>query len=112
MLVRAVLEPLGCRIVEAASGADAWHAVRTEQPSVAIVDIGLGDIDGLRLAEMVRRSRALRSIRLVVLTGHSSAVAERAALDVGVDAFVAKPFSPLELRAVVERLLRGAQQAV
>ena len=101
--VGAVLDPLGCRIVEADS--DALYVIRMERPAVAILDMSLGDVDGLRIARAIRRSDPLRRTRLVVPTGHASPEAERAAQDAGVDAFIAKPFSPADLQAVVERLL-------
>src|SRR4051812_50076157 len=64
-------------------------------------------MDGAAFCAQLKGSRATRDIPVVLLTGSDMAT-ETTALEVGADAFMLKPFSPLELLAVVERLAGGA----
>src|SRR5205809_7200941 len=63
-------------------------------------------MSGVELCARLKGARATRDIPIVLLTG-SDVASELIASEVGADAFVLKPFSPLELLAVVERLAGG-----
>src|SRR5437764_13885028 len=63
-------------------------------------------MDGLAFSRQLKRDRSTKDIPIVVLSGSEGGTAE-AALEAGADSFLRKPFSPLELLAVVERLAGG-----
>ena len=71
-----------------------------------MLDIGLPDVDGLTLCRRLKDDPATSWIGVVLLTG-AGEEAEEPAGPAGADAFLRKPFSPLELLAVVERLAGG-----
>jgi ribonuclease P protein subunit RPR2 len=75
-----------------------------------VLDLGLPDADGLDFCRRLKESPATSWIGVVVLTG-AGAEAEGPARAAGADAFLRKPFSPLELLAVVERLAGGLAAA-
>jgi ribonuclease P protein subunit RPR2 len=101
-LVRTVLEGAGVEVDEAKSGAEMRVQLADRTPDVLILDLGLPDADGLTLCRELKASRP--ALPIVVLTGNDAVAAEGRAVSAGADAFLHKPFGPLELIDVVERL--------
>jgi two-component system, OmpR family, response regulator ChvI len=87
-------------------GQEAWEAVETTMPDLAILDIGLPRMDGL---ELCRRLRA-RSDRLPIIfvTSREEEFDRVLGLEIGADDYLCKPFSMRELMARVKVLLRRA----
>jgi response regulator RpfG family c-di-GMP phosphodiesterase len=82
--------------------------VRIEQrrPDVVVLDVHMPGMSGLELCSRLKGSPATASIGVVVLTGSAGGTADDAA-EAGADALLRKPFSPLELLAIAERLAGG-----
>lgn len=96
LLCRVNLELEGCRVLEAASVAEAVELIARERVDVALLDRNVGSRSGL---ELVPALRALeRPVRIFVLSGDSRLTAEERAL---VDGVLGKPFSLPELAAAV-----------
>lgn len=99
------LERAGHRVSRAATGPDAILAVRGTTPDLVVLDLmlpGMGGMDVLR--ELRRTSRVP-----VILVSGIADVAERVVgLELGADDYVTKPFSPRELTARVQSVLRRA----
>jgi two-component system KDP operon response regulator KdpE len=98
----------GYRLFEAATGSDGLVEAATRQPDVVIVDLGLPDLDGV---EVIRRLREWTSVPVIVLSARGQESDKVAALDVGADDYVSKPFGPAELLARVRVALRHAARA-
>jgi diguanylate cyclase (GGDEF)-like protein len=109
-LLRTTLELADIDIEEALGARAAMAAILARPPDVVVLDIGLPDGDGLDLCRRIKENPATSWIAVVVLTG-AGEEAEAPAREAGADAFVHKPFSPLELLAVVERLAGGLEAA-
>jgi two-component system KDP operon response regulator KdpE len=110
-IVRAVaanLRARGFEVLTAANGEAALTAVETHQPDCVVLDLGLPGIDGL---EVLRRLRTWSKIPVVVLTAIDSERDKVAALDLGADDYVTKPFGVAELMARVRVALRHARAA-
>jgi ribonuclease P protein subunit RPR2 len=105
-LLRTTFELVDVEIAEATTAAAARTAIATRPPEVVVLDIGLPDVDGLTFCRGLKDDPATSWIGVVLLTGMAEE-AERAARDAGADALLRKPFSPLELLSVVERLAGG-----
>lgn len=98
-LLRTTFELVDLTVEEAESGREALDAVAADRPDVVVLDVSMPGIDGLEVCRRLKADPATASIPVILLTG--------TALDdqsVGADAFLTKPFSPLQLLAVVERL--------
>jgi len=105
-LLRTTFEVADVSVVEAASAETARKKIRGTRPDVIVLDINMPGTTGLELCAELKGSAKTKDIPIVLLTGlngGTSAAAKRA----GADAFVRKPFSPLELLAVAERLAGG-----
>jgi CheY-like chemotaxis protein len=106
-LVKTTLRGAPVRVVEADNALDALNAARREQPRVAVLDIGLGREDGVRLCQSLKTSEATRDVRIVMLSGRDDATTRARARRAGAEAFLAKPFSPLALWRTLEQMLAG-----
>jgi two-component system KDP operon response regulator KdpE len=103
--LRSALGAEGYRVVEAETGARGEVDAGTHKPDLAIVDLGLPDMDGV---EVIRRIRAWSPMPIVVLSARAREQAKVEALDAGADDYVTKPFGVGELLARVRVALRHA----
>jgi two-component system KDP operon response regulator KdpE len=103
--LRSALGAEGYRVVEAESGARGVAEAGTHKPDLAIVDLGLPDLDGI---EVIRRIRAWSPMPVVVLSARAQEKAKVEALDAGADDYVTKPFGVGELLARLRVALRHA----
>jgi len=106
MLLRTTFELADVAVAEADNADSALRKIRAARPDVIVLDVNMPGTTGLDLCAQLKGSAKTNEIPIVLLTGtdgSTSAEAKRA----GADAFVRKPFSPLELLAVAERLAGG-----
>ncbi len=106
--VRTSLAAEGYRVVETETGERGAIEAGTQKPDLAIVDLGLPDIDGV---EVIRRIRAWSPMPIVVLSARAREQAKVEALDAGADDYVTKPFGVGELLARVRVALRHASRS-
>ena len=106
-LLRTSLATQDFRTLEADTGANALAAVARGGIDVVLLDLGLPDIDGM---EVIRRLRVNSAVPIVVLTSREDERAKVAALDLGADDYVTKPFGMAELMARLRAALRHRLQ--
>jgi len=113
--LRATLGSHGYRYAEARNGEEGLRQAATRSPDIVLLDLGLPDIDGL---EVTRRLREWSAVPIVVLSARGRERDKVAALDLGADDYVTKPFGVGELLARLRAALRraaalgGAEQGV
>jgi DNA-binding response OmpR family regulator len=107
-IVRGFLERAGMLVAEAADGPAAVEGARSFVPDVVVLDIMLPGFDGL---EVLRRIRAFADPLVILLSARTEEVDRIVGLRVGGDDYLVKPFSPGELVARVEALLRRRRPA-
>jgi DNA-binding response OmpR family regulator len=107
-LVTTVLRRAGFDVREAASGAACLEEVRRDAPDLIVLDLGLPDADG---TEVCRQIRAETQCYVLMLTARAEEVDLLIGLAVGADGYMAKPFSPRELVARVQAMLRFPRTA-
>jgi DNA-binding response OmpR family regulator len=94
-------------LLEAQDGPAALDVARSQRPDVAILDLGASELGGVAVCRALRADTELASIKVVILS-EQGRLADRVAAHVaGADAYLAKPYSPLALLDVVQRLSRG-----
>lgn len=102
-LLKATMQRAGHDVVEAADARQALALLDIEHPDVVLLDLGLPDRDGLELIEPIRlRSTAT----LIVVSAREDSAEKVAALDLGADDYVTKPFDTEELLARIRTALR------
>ncbi len=102
-VVVSYLRAAGHTVVEAADGAEALRAMRSDPADLLVLDLMMPGIDGL---EVCRRLRATTDVPIIMLTALGAEVDRVVGLESGADDYVTKPFSPRELVLRVEALLR------
>jgi response regulator RpfG family c-di-GMP phosphodiesterase len=101
-LLRTTFEDVEVDVDEAGSAAEAVQRIAAAKPDVIVLDVGMPQMDGLAFCRELKGSADTSSIRIVLLTGMEDV--EDVAGAAGADALLLKPFRPLELLGVVERL--------
>ena len=97
------LERAGFDCVTARDGAEGLQQAKTIAPALAVLDIGLPEMDGLELCKAIRRESDLP---ILFLTARDDEVDRILGLELGGDDYVTKPFSPRELVARVRAILK------
>jgi response regulator RpfG family c-di-GMP phosphodiesterase len=105
-LVRTTCEVFDFEVDEAESAQGAVERIAVRRPDVLVLDVSMPGMSGLELCRALKDDPVTRDISVVLLTG-SEAGTQMQADRAGADAFLRKPFSPLELLSVVERLAGG-----
>jgi response regulator RpfG family c-di-GMP phosphodiesterase len=106
-LLRATFEGADVQVDEAASGLEAEARIKKRRPDVVVLDLRMPGMSGAELCTKLKAAERTKGIPIVMLTGADDEEARRAKR-CGAEALVRKPFSPLDLLAVVEGLAGGA----
>jgi two-component system KDP operon response regulator KdpE len=101
-LLHASLARAGYGIVEAGSAREALAALHIDRPEVVLLDLGLPDRDGLELIPLLRAAGPA----VIVVSARDATAEKVAALDLGADDYVSKPFDSEELLARIRTALR------
>jgi two-component system KDP operon response regulator KdpE len=111
-VLRILLEAENYRVVEALTAHRAAIEARSHKPDLLLVDLGLPDGEGI---DVIKAVRAWSPVPIIVLSARTRESEKIAALDVGADDYVTKPFSAAELlarvRAALRRNVRGTERA-
>jgi two-component system KDP operon response regulator KdpE len=102
------LRQRGFDVLEADTGAEALQRVRADAPDLVLLDVGLPDLDGFAV---LGRIRAVSSVPVIMVTVHAEEQQRVHGLELGADDYVTKPFSPAELSARINAVLRRIRTA-
>jgi ribonuclease P protein subunit RPR2 len=105
LLLRTTLAADECAVEETASAEEAADLARFWRPSLVVLDVGLPGMSGLAFCHELKEKPVYGSPRVILLTGGETSADD--AVDSGADALLRKPFSPLDLLGLIDRLLEG-----
>ena len=105
-LVTFTLKAAGWNVSVAQTAGEAWDFLQQRLPQLMLLDWMLPDQSGLRLLSRIRGDRQFNELPIIMLTAKSMEEDKIAGLDNGADDYVTKPFSPRELTARINALLR------
>jgi CheY-like chemotaxis protein len=104
-LIATTLEDVsGYRLQEASNGEEAVRRAVEGRPEIVFLDVDMPYVDGIEACRRLRSDPSTANATIVMLTGDSGPTAERGALAAGADLFLTKPFSPLHLLRLVDRI--------
>ncbi len=103
-LIQAALARGGYATVEAATAREALEMLRAERPDISLLDLGLPDRDGLELVPLFKQQS---DTTLIIVSARDATDEKVAALDLGADDYLTKPFDTDELLARVRVALRN-----
>ena len=109
-LLEVNLEMEGHEVVTAVDGRDALDKVRAHAPDLILLDVMMPNVDGWQVAATLKGDPATAHIPVVFLSARAMEADVRKGTELGVDSYVTKPFDPIDLMELVERLLRGASR--
>jgi CheY-like chemotaxis protein len=92
---------------EAADGVEAIEVARQTRPQIIFLDVDMPRLDGIETCRAMRANAATTEATIVILTASHSSGIEAKAEEAGADLFLTKPFSPLALLRLVDRLGSG-----
>jgi len=105
--IRSYLEQAHFEVITAYNGKDAIAQFERNRPDLVILDWMLPEIDGLSVAERIRRRS---DVPIIMLTARTDEVDRLTGFQHGVDDYVVKPFSARELEARVRAVLRRSEE--
>jgi two-component system KDP operon response regulator KdpE len=103
-LIQAALSRAGYATIEAGNARDALEMVRSQHPGICLLDLGLPDRDGLELVQLIKQQS---DTTLIIVSARDATEEKVAALDLGADDYLTKPFDTDELLARVRVALRN-----
>lgn len=106
--LRTGLSVHGYDVIEAESGAEALKLAPTRSPDLVVLDLQLGDMDGL---DVLQRIREWSSLPVLILSVRNREIEKVKALELGADDYITKPFGIAEFIARVNALLRRIPEA-
>ncbi len=106
--LRTTLPEHGFRFYEAGTGHEGLTQAQSRNPDIILLDLGLPDLEGI---EVIRRLREWTPIPIIVLSARDQEQVKVAALDLGADDYVTKPFGVHELLARMRASLRQMARA-
>ena len=102
-LIRMTLEFEDCEIHEAPDALSGWEAAMRIVPDLVLLDVMMpGDVNGLDLCLAVKVEPTLSHVRVIMLSARGSSADRDAGLRNGADEYLVKPFSPMQLLALVD----------
>jgi DNA-binding response OmpR family regulator len=105
-LIRMTLEFGDFELHEAADGESGLNLARAVRPHVMLLDVMMpGLLDGYQVCRHIKQDPQLKGIQVIMLTARGQATDVAAGEDAGADAYLVKPFSPLELIDRVEAMV-------
>lgn len=104
-LLRTAVERAGYLVTEAGSAKEALSSLQVDRPDAVLLDLGLPDRDGLELVTLIKKSGAA----LIIVSAREETSEKVAALDLGADDYVTKPFDTEEVLARIRTALRHRQ---
>ncbi|MAT71041.1 MAG: chemotaxis protein CheR [Planctomycetaceae bacterium] len=96
-----LLKVKGCDVHTAADGTKGLATIIQERPDIALVDIGLPEIDGYEVARRVRSEPACNIVKLIALTGYGRQEDRQRVLAAGFDAHLVKPLNLMEIDEIL-----------
>jgi CheY-like chemotaxis protein len=106
-LILMTMESEDFNLHEADNGEDAWRLAQNLRPAVVLLDVMMpGGLDGYQVCEKIKKDPLLQTLtKVILLTARGQKTDIEQGQAVGCDAYLVKPFSPLELLDTVDRLV-------
>jgi len=105
ILIERVLSTRGYRCLSASNGREALEILDRERVDLILTDLSMPVLDGYRTTQLIRARPALATVPIVAVTAYALNDENEAALQIGCNEYLTKPFKPRQLLEVVDRLL-------
>jgi two-component system, OmpR family, alkaline phosphatase synthesis response regulator PhoP len=110
-LVQVNLERANYQVVTASDGVEALEKIAADRPDMVVCDVMMPRMDGFEVLRRVKSDPATRDIPFIMLTAKAQDADVFKGWQSGVDAYLTKPFNPMELLAFVRRIFKTMEQS-
>jgi twitching motility two-component system response regulator PilH len=102
-----LLKQQGITVIQAIDGLDGQTKLATETPDVVITDLIMPNMNGYELCRWIKKNDKTKHIPVIICSTKDEEFDRYWGMKQGADAYIAKPFQPVELIGTVKQLLRG-----
>ena len=107
-LIRDLLKISGYKTIEATDGEKGVELAKRSKPALILMDIMMPKMDGYNATYIIKKDKEIKEIPVVMLTGLGFELNRKLAEMMGADGYIAKPFSPGQIRELVRQFLGTA----
>src|SRR6266853_2911200 len=105
ILIERVLSTRGYRCISASNGQEALNMLDHEHVDLILTDLSMPVLDGFRTTQLIRARPGMAHVPIVAVTAYALTDENEAAMQIGCNEYLTKPFKPRQLLEVVDRLL-------
>ena len=105
LLIERVLSTRGYRCISASNGQEALNILDREYVDLILTDLSMPVLDGYRTTQLIRERPTMANVPIVAVTAYALNDENEAAMQIGCNEYLTKPFKPRQLLEVVDRLL-------
>ncbi|MBF0427571.1 MAG: response regulator [Magnetococcales bacterium] len=110
ILLRAILEKAGYRVLSEVVSLKAMERIETEMPDCVLLDIMMPGIDGLQLCQQIRSRKEFEAIKVIMVSAKPYDFDRQRAIQFGADAYFIKPIDPRQFLEGLEQVFQDAMQ--
>ena len=103
--LRKDLTESGFQVVEAANGLEGLDVAKTEKPDCILCDLNMPKLDGLSMCAQIQKEPGLETVPVFMLTTEAGADAKKRAKEIGILAWITKPYDSGKLLAGIKKVL-------
>ncbi|GAB4228517.1 MAG: response regulator transcription factor [Elainellaceae cyanobacterium] len=103
-----VLEKGGLKVIEATNGLEAKEKIQAKAPDLIITDLIMPQMNGYELCRWIKNDPVMQKIPVLICSTKSEEFDRYWGMKQGADAYITKPFHPVEMLKTVKQLLRGS----
>jgi two-component system, cell cycle response regulator DivK len=104
-IVRDLLRRTAYRLIEAVDGEAGIATARAERPDLVLMDVQLPKVSGIDAVRVLRSDPATAGTPIIAITSFALSGDQQKAMEAGASAYLAKPYSPFELLALIRKLV-------
>jgi two-component system phosphate regulon response regulator PhoB len=104
-LLRVGLEAEGFEVLKAEDGLECLKKIRSQKPSLVILDVMLPRIDGFKVCRLLKFDKSTQDIPIILCSARSSDADRERGRHAGADHYVVKPFEKEDLLAIIKHLV-------
>ena len=105
LLIERVLSTRGYRCISASNGQEALNILDREYVDLILTDLSMPVLDGYRTTQLIRERPEMANVPIVAVTAYALNDESEAAMQIGCNEYLTKPFKPRQLLELVDRLL-------
>ena len=105
MSLEFLMKKNGFEVIVARNGSEAMELLKTQKPTLVLLDIMMPDVDGYEICKYIKKTTALQSTKVVFMSAKTKESDIKKGYELGAALYVTKPFSTRELMKQIKELV-------